>query len=64
MIVMRMSDFKSNEYSNLVGGKTFEPLREENPMPARGASCGISPVFEDCFELETQALKRVRNEMD
>ncbi|MFA0549085.1 phosphoenolpyruvate synthase [Vibrio splendidus] len=62
-VIVRMSDFKSNEYSNLVGGKTFEP-HEENPMLGfRGASRYISPVFEDCFELETQALKRVRNEM-
>ncbi|MEZ8840336.1 phosphoenolpyruvate synthase [Vibrio splendidus] len=62
-VIVRMSDFKSNEYSNLVGGKTFEP-HEENPMLGfRGASRYISPVFEDCFELETQALKRIRNEM-
>ena len=62
-VIVRMSDFKSNEYSNLVGGKTFEP-HEENPMLGfRGASRYISPVFEHCFELETQALKRVRNEM-
>ncbi|MCZ8503126.1 phosphoenolpyruvate synthase [Vibrio lentus] len=62
-VIVRMSDFKSNEYSNLVGGKTFEP-HEENPMLGfRGASRYISPVFEDCFELETQALKRVRNKM-
>ncbi|MEZ8045834.1 phosphoenolpyruvate synthase [Vibrio sp. 10N.237.312.C02] len=62
-VIVRMSDFKSNEYSNLVGGKTFEP-HEENPMLGfRGASRYISSVFEDCFELETQALKRVRNEM-
>lgn len=62
-VIVRMSDFKSNEYSNLVGGKEFEP-HEENPMLGfRGASRYISPVFEDCFELETQAIKRVRNEM-
>ncbi|KGY14106.1 phosphoenolpyruvate synthase [Vibrio tubiashii] len=62
-VIVRMSDFKSNEYSNLVGGKDFEP-HEENPMLGfRGASRYISPVFEDCFELETQAIKRVRNEM-
>ncbi|EHI5141052.1 phosphoenolpyruvate synthase [Vibrio alginolyticus] len=62
-VIVRMSDFKSNEYSNLVGGKTYEP-HEENPMLGfRGASRYISPVFEDCFELETQAIKRVRNEM-
>ncbi|HHE0448686.1 TPA: phosphoenolpyruvate synthase [Vibrio parahaemolyticus] len=62
-VIVRMSDFKSNEYSNLVGGKAYEP-HEENPMLGfRGASRYISPVFEDCFELETQAIKRVRNEI-
>ncbi|EOX4079190.1 phosphoenolpyruvate synthase [Vibrio alginolyticus] len=62
-VIVRMSDFKSNEYSNLVGGKAYEP-HEENPMLGfRGASRYISPVFEDCFELETQAIKRVRNEL-
>ncbi|MDA0147295.1 phosphoenolpyruvate synthase [Vibrio sp. LaRot3] len=62
-VIVRMSDFKSNEYSNLVGGKDYEP-HEENPMLGfRGASRYISPVFEDCFELETQAIKRVRNDM-
>ncbi|PMJ93142.1 phosphoenolpyruvate synthase [Vibrio sp. 10N.261.55.A7] len=62
-VIVRMSDFKSNEYSNLVGGRNFEP-HEENPMLGfRGASRYISPVFEDCFELETQAIKRVRNEI-
>ncbi|MBE1274043.1 phosphoenolpyruvate synthase [Enterovibrio baiacu] len=62
-VIVRMSDFKSNEYSNLIGGSEFEP-HEENPMLGfRGASRYISPVFEDCFALETQAIKRVRNEM-
>uniref|UniRef100_UPI003F58902F putative PEP-binding protein n=1 Tax=Vibrio cholerae TaxID=666 RepID=UPI003F58902F len=62
-MIVRMSDFKSNEYSNLLGGSEFEP-HEENPMLGfRGASRYISPVFEDCFELETQAIKRVRHEM-
>ncbi|MGY3571410.1 phosphoenolpyruvate synthase [Vibrio paucivorans] len=62
-VIVRMSDFKSNEYSNLIGGQGYEP-HEENPMLGfRGASRYISPVFEDCFELETQAIKRVRNEM-
>ncbi|MGR5133423.1 phosphoenolpyruvate synthase [Vibrio alfacsensis] len=62
-VIVRMSDFKSNEYSNLVGGQGYEP-HEENPMLGfRGASRYISPVFEDCFELETQAIKRVRHEM-
>ncbi|MET1281011.1 phosphoenolpyruvate synthase [Vibrio navarrensis] len=62
-VIVRMSDFKSNEYSNLVGGKGYEP-HEENPMLGfRGASRYISPQFEDCFELETQAIKRVRDKM-
>lgn len=61
--IVRMSDFKSNEYSNLIGGQGFEP-HEENPMLGfRGASRYISTAFEDCFKLETEALKRVRNEM-
>ncbi|GAK87300.1 phosphoenolpyruvate synthase [Vibrio ponticus] len=62
-VIVRMSDFKSNEYGNLVGGKEYEP-HEENPMLGfRGASRYISPDFEECFELETRAIKRVRNEM-
>jgi len=62
-VIVRMSDFKSNEYGNLVGGQEYEP-HEENPMLGfRGASRYISSSFEDCFELETRAIKRVRNEM-
>ncbi|QMV14909.1 phosphoenolpyruvate synthase [Vibrio spartinae] len=62
-VIVRMSDFKSNEYSNLVGGRNYEP-HEENPMLGfRGASRYISSTFEDCFELETRAIKRVRQEM-
>ncbi len=62
-VIVRMSDFKSNEYANLVGGKAFEP-EEENPMIGyRGASRYISSDFRDCFELECQAMKRVRDEM-
>lgn len=62
-VIVRMSDFKSNEYSNLIGGGAFEP-HEENPMLGfRGASRYISSAFEDCFELETQAIKRVRNDI-
>ena len=62
-VIVRMSDFKSNEYANLVGGRQFEP-REENPMIGyRGASRYISSEFRDCFELECQAMKRVRDEM-
>jgi len=62
-VIVRMSDFKSNEYANMIGGKNFEPI-EENPMLGfRGASRYIDPGFRDCFELETQALKYVRDEM-
>ena len=62
-VIVRLSDFKSNEYANLIGGKLYEP-EEENPMLGfRGASRYISENFRDCFELECRALKRVRNEM-
>ncbi|REL37371.1 phosphoenolpyruvate synthase [Thalassotalea euphylliae] len=62
-VIVRMSDFKSNEYANLVGGEEFEP-EEENPMIGyRGASRYISEDFRDCFALECEAVKRVRNEM-
>jgi pyruvate,water dikinase len=62
-VIVRMSDFKSNEYSNLIGGNQYEP-HEENPMIGfRGASRYIAPSFRDCFELETRALKKVRDEM-
>ena len=62
-VIVRMSDFKSNEYFNLVGGYQYEP-DEENPMLGfRGASRYISEDFRDCFALECEAIKRVRNEM-
>jgi len=62
-VIVRCSDFKSNEYANLIGGKAFEPV-EENPMIGfRGASRYVSPSFSDCFELECFALKKVREEM-
>ncbi len=62
-VIVRMSDFKSNEYANLIGGEQYEP-HEENPMLGfRGASRYISDNFRDCFELECRALKKVRNEM-
>jgi pyruvate,water dikinase len=62
-VIVRMSDFKSNEYSNLVGGYQYEP-HEENPMLGfRGASRYISDDFRDCFALECEAIKRVRNTM-
>ncbi|WP_286235634.1 phosphoenolpyruvate synthase [Thalassotalea sediminis] len=62
-VIVRMSDFKSNEYANLVGGEEYEP-DEENPMIGyRGASRYVSEDFRDCFALECEAIKRVRNEM-
>ena len=62
-VIIRMSDFKSNEYSNLFAGELYEP-HEENPMIGfRGASRYISSDFRDCFELECQAIKNVRNKM-
>ncbi|RLJ17179.1 phosphoenolpyruvate synthase [bacterium endosymbiont of Escarpia laminata] len=62
-VIVRMSDFKSNEYANLIGGDRYEP-KEENPMLGfRGASRYISKKFRSCFELECKALKRVREEM-
>ena len=62
-VIVRLSDFKSNEYSNLVGGSRYEP-HEENPMLGfRGASRYVASQFYDCFALECQALRRVRDEM-
>lgn len=62
-VIVRLSDFKSNEYANLLGGFEFEP-KEENPMIGfRGASRYIADTFKDCFALECEALKRVRNQM-
>lgn len=62
-VIVRMSDFKSNEYFNLVGGSQYEP-HEENPMLGfRGASRYISDDFRECFALECEAIKRVRSDM-
>ena len=62
-VIIRMSDFKSNEYSNLFAGELYEP-NEENPMIGyRGASRYISSDFRECFDLECQAIKDVRNKM-
>ena len=62
-VIVRTSDFKSNEYANLIGGDVYEP-DEENPMLGfRGAARYVSESFRPCFDLECQALKRVRNEM-
>jgi len=62
-VIVRLSDFKSNEYANLIGGSRYEP-HEENPMLGfRGASRYVDESFRPCFELECQALKRVRETM-
>jgi pyruvate,water dikinase len=62
-VIVRLSDFKSNEYSSLTGGARYEP-REENPMLGfRGASRYIATSFRDCFELECRAMRKVRDEM-
>lgn len=62
-VIVRLSDFKSNEYANLIGGEQYEP-REENPMLGfRGASRYVSDSFADCFALECEAVKRVREGM-
>ncbi len=62
-VIVRMSDFKTNEYANLIAGERYEP-HEENPMIGyRGVSRYLSEAFRECFELECLALKRVRDEM-
>jgi len=62
-VIVRLSDFKSNEYSNLLGGNRYEP-HEENPMLGfRGAARYVSKEFYDCFALECRAMKRVRDDM-
>lgn len=62
-VIVRMSDFKTNEYANLVGGKNFEPV-EENPMIGfRGASRYYNPMYKEGFRLECEAMKVVRDEM-
>ena len=62
-VIVRMSDFKSNEYANLLGGDRYEP-HEENPMIGfRGASRYVAPEFRDCFALECEALRYVRDTM-
>jgi pyruvate,water dikinase len=62
-VIVRMSDFKSNEYANLIGGERYEP-DEENPMLGfRGAARYVSDSFRPCFELECRALRRVREDM-
>jgi len=62
-VIVRLSDFKSNEYANLIGGENYEPS-EENPMLGfRGAARYVADSFRPCFDLECEALKKVRNEM-
>ncbi|MFA7667347.1 MAG: phosphoenolpyruvate synthase [Burkholderiaceae bacterium] len=62
-VIVRLSDFKSNEYRKLIGGSRYEP-EEENPMLGfRGAARYVAESFQDCFELECLAMKRVRNDM-
>jgi pyruvate,water dikinase len=62
-VIVRLSDFKSNEYANLIGGSRYEP-EEENPMLGfRGASRYVDPDFRPCFELECRALRKVRETM-
>lgn len=62
-VIVRLSDFKSNEYAHLIGGRLYEP-DEENPMLGfRGASRYISESFRECFELECRALRKVRDDM-
>ena len=62
-VIVRLSDFKSNEYANLIGGRQYEP-HEENPMIGyRGASRYVDPAFAASFELECRALRKVRDEM-
>jgi pyruvate,water dikinase len=62
-VIVRLSDFKSNEYANLIGGSQYEP-HEENPMLGfRGAARYVDESFRPCFELECRAIKRVRNDM-
>jgi len=62
-VIVRMSDFKSNEYANLIGGKAYEP-HEENPMIGfRGAARYVAESFRPCFDLECRAMKKVRDVM-
>lgn len=62
-VIVRMSDFKTNEYANLIGGRQYEP-EEENPMLGfRGAARYLAADFTECFALECEAIKRVRNDM-
>ncbi|MBI3900480.1 MAG: phosphoenolpyruvate synthase [Gammaproteobacteria bacterium] len=62
-VIVRLSDFKSNEYANMIGGERYEP-KEENPMLGfRGAARYVANTFRDCFDLECRALRKVRDDM-
>ncbi len=62
-VIVRLSDFKSNEYANLIGGAQDEPHEDNPPIGFRGASRYVDPSFSDCFALECRAVKKVRDEM-
>lgn len=62
-VIFRFSDFKSNEYANLIGGYLFEPQEQNSMLGFRGASRYLSKQFQKCFELECRAFKKVRDEM-
>ena len=62
-VIVRLSDFKSNEYANLIGGRLYEPVEETPMIGFRGAARYVDPSFRPCFELECRALRRVREEM-
>src|SRR5690606_20108499 len=62
-VIVRLSDFKSNEYRKLIGGSRYEPEEENHMLGFRGAARYISDEFEECFRMECEALKRVRDEM-
>jgi pyruvate,water dikinase len=62
-VIVRLSDFKSNEYANLIGGKNYEPHEENSMIGFRGASRYVSDSFKDCFALECKAMRKVREEM-
>src|SRR5690606_8597173 len=62
-VIVRMSDFKTNEYANLIGGRKYEPVEETPMIGFRGASRYYDPRYRDAFGLECLAMKRVREEM-
>src|SRR5690606_68257 len=62
-VIVRLSDFKSNEYANLIGGQAYEPDEENQMLGFRGASRYLDASFVDCFQMECEALKFIRDEM-